>query len=129
MDLWVNWHLDVERTERQLDPTFGGAGSAGQYLAEMAAWAGNMQPLRSMYPRLAPFLHPPKRGRGEYQRPRRHRQYAIEQAVLDVGRIRALWARELKKKNRSDKLAVEIAAERWKVDAETLELELKRARV
>ncbi len=53
--------------------------------AILAAWQGNMQPLRVKYPHLAPFLHPPKRGKGKHLRP--HPGDALLQAVEDAAKL------------------------------------------
>jgi hypothetical protein len=52
-----------------------------------AARAGEAEPLRKLHPHLAPFLYPPKLGRGQkYPKTRR-----VQEAVGDVPRIRQLW--------------------------------------
>lgn len=79
---------------------------------------GNIEPLRDVYPDLVPFLHPPKRRRG--QRFPKAKPYRLQCAVADVSRIRDLWRRHFGRvKRRHDELsAEEIAAERHKVDVE-----------
>jgi hypothetical protein len=83
MVAWVNAQLDQQRT---IDPTFGGLGITN-WFAWIAACHGNMQPVRVLFPWLAPFLQPRRFGRGEH--PRHKRQWAIDRAVEDVVRIRA----------------------------------------
>jgi hypothetical protein len=69
---WVHEQLNIRReiicdSKPHADISFR---DLNYQLALVAAWGGNMQPLRALKPDLAPFLHPPKRGRGEYRRRR-----------------------------------------------------------
>lgn len=81
---------------------------------------GNIKPLRNAYPHLAPFLHPPKRRRG--QRLPKAKPRALAHAVTDVSSIRDLWRRHFRrvKRRRGELSAEEIAAERWKVDVDAV---------
>jgi hypothetical protein len=86
--------------------------------ALIAADAGYYEPLFTLYPKLR---HP---GRGTH---RRHaRTWALQQAVADVKRIRAIWKIAFGKWTRRDALAREIAAERWQIDLGDLHNALKQ---
>jgi hypothetical protein len=121
MVAWVNAQLDQQRT---IDPTFGGLGITN-WFAWIAACHGNMQPVRVLFPWLAPFLQPRRFGRGEH--PRHKRQWAIDRAVEDVVRIRALWLKHYGSyyRPRGQVTAEEIAEGRHDVDADTLRNALK----
>jgi hypothetical protein len=106
-------------------------------LAVNAAWTGNMKPLRQFYPDLAPFLQPPRPGRGKWQRhvslthaenpkDKRHLAWAIAQAIADVRRIRTIWKTNYGRWKRPDHLAEEIAAKLWDVDVHDVIRALKR---
>jgi hypothetical protein len=118
---WTNARLDEERIARSTAAANKAPNNTvpiTQWLAMLAAWHGKMEPLRALHPDLAPYLHPRKRGRGEHKG--RARGWAIQQAVADVARIRAVWKANFRKWKRSDGLAVELAAERWKLDEDDL---------
>jgi hypothetical protein len=124
MIAWVGAQLDALVAEAAKNNSFG-PGELSKYLALLAAWHGNMQPLHAFYPHLAPFLQAPKRGRGKYLR---RRNFAVERAAAEVKIIRALWQRHYRKKNRradDGPSAVEIAAERWGVGIAEVEKALK----
>jgi hypothetical protein len=117
---WTITQLDKERSSRPRSPLALKDGSgvvrieppiprlATKLLALIAADAGNFKPLLAIYPKLR------RPGRGKY---RRHdRQWALQQAVADVKRIRELWKLNLGLWKRKDGLAEEIAAERWNLD-------------
>ena len=79
--------------------------------AQLAAWHGNMRPLRAKYPHLAPFLHPPKLRRGHHLR--KNPGDALRQAVEDVKLIRQIWKKYYPRKIRhhdDGPSAAEIAA-------------------
>ncbi len=79
---------------------------------------GNINPLRDAYPHLTPFLHPPKRRRG--QRLPKAKPKGLEAAVADVSRIRDLWRQHFGrvKRRQGELSAEEIAAERNKLEFE-----------
>jgi hypothetical protein len=81
---------------------------------------GNIKPLRDVYPHLAPFLHLPKRKRGQ-RFPKVNNK--LMNAVADVSRIRGLWKRHFGrvKRQRDELSAEEIAAERYKLDVEKVQ--------
>jgi hypothetical protein len=105
-------------------------GAATRWLAALAADHGNFQPVRALAQArlgldLKPYLHARKRQRGEYQR--HARPWAIERAVEDVRRMRAIWRAHFDGRwRRSDRLAEEIAAERWVLAPGDLANALKR---
>jgi hypothetical protein len=91
--------------------------------AILAAWQGDVQPLRARYPHLAPFLDPPKRKRGQYNR--KLPSAAVQQAVEDVKAIRRIWKKHYPGKTRhaGDGLsAIQIAARRNSFADETEEI-------
>jgi hypothetical protein len=88
-------------------------------LAEAAA--GEVEPLRALYPTIADYIHPPKRERGQR---RWHRDRKLESAVDDVRFIRQLWKREYghyKRAVDNPPFAIEIAANFWGVPREWVE--------
>jgi hypothetical protein len=95
-----------------------------------AAEHGNIGPLRKKYPRLAPYLHLPKRsGKGDrFPRARSDYQHRTLLAASDVGRIRAIWKKEYGKKNRprGQISAEEIAAKRWEVSSDDVIRRIKK---
>jgi hypothetical protein len=93
---WTIERLDDERIARVAASVSDNTVPASQWLAEVAAWHGNMQPVIALARArlgidLTPYLRPRKRRRGEYQRRERKSPWVVEQAVQDVKRIRALW--------------------------------------
>ena len=60
---------------------------ADEAIALHMARDGQLEPLRKLYPHLAPFLHPPSK-RGKYRRD----ETQLKRAALDlVKRVKALW--------------------------------------
>jgi hypothetical protein len=124
---WTIACLDEERAIKVAATAEGGSNNTGSvtlWLAMLAAQHDNMQPLKALHPDLAPYLHERKRGPGEY--PRHRRPWALQQAMDDVGRIRALWKARYGRWKRKDDLAIEIAAERWKIEQEELHNAMKQ---
>jgi hypothetical protein len=126
MVTWVTVELNQQRCE---EPSVSGA-PGSRWFAELAAWYGNMRPLRALaslrgLPEAWPFLQPVARGPGT--QPRHKRQWAIDRAVEDVSRIRALWLKYYSRSNRPrDQIsAEEIAALIWDVDPHDLANALK----
>lgn len=86
--------------------------------AILAAENGDIEPLRKMFPLLAPYLYPPKRKRGgQSSAPLAGLQTKLVYAVVQVPRIRALWRQHYDKKNRrKDETSAEwFAARLWGV--------------
>jgi hypothetical protein len=89
-----------------------------------AAERGDIGPLRRRHPEYARLSIKPKRGvgqRGHKDRNEKWKEHPRDSrlalAVIDVGRIRALWQKHFQLKNRSkhqgEKSAEHFAAERW----------------
>jgi hypothetical protein len=78
-----------------------------------AARAGCIEPLRDLYPHLAPFLFPPKLGQGR----KFPKAVLVREAAADARRITQLWRVHYNKKNRrrGETSAAEFAARRWAV--------------
>jgi hypothetical protein len=88
------------------------------HLAEAlaAAQAGNINPLRGLYPHLADFLQAPPRGRGKHGRDlwgAYMKARAVSMTIDDVKRIRRLWREHFGRAYRTvDPTADAIAARR-----------------
>jgi hypothetical protein len=95
-----------------------------EMFAMVTAERGDLTLLRRLHPNLAPFLQPPRRARGKYKR--HARPCALEQAVLDVRRVRSIWRTAFGRWRRSDHLAEEIAAERWQINESELDNALRK---
>jgi hypothetical protein len=108
---WVVGKLQEARANRKGIPLLDWFKSDAA--AKWAASHDNMQPLRAKYPDLAPFLHPPERGRGKHQRP--HPGDALLQAVEDVKSIKQIWKKYFPRKIRhaEDGLSALDIAARW----------------
>jgi hypothetical protein len=133
MKAWVNTMLDrifdVIWWEVCLEP-FAYHDEHCVTCALKEAERGNIKPLRDAYPHLTPFLHPPKRRRG--QRLPKAKPKGLEAAVADVSRIRDLWRQHFGrvKRRQGELSAEEIAAERNKLDVEKVRTALAhRARL
>jgi hypothetical protein len=87
-------------------------------IALQAAWRGYIEPLRDLYPDLAPFLHLPKLGPGQ-KFPKATR---VQLAVADVPRIQQLWRTHYGKRNRrkDETSAAEFAARLWDVSEDDI---------
>jgi hypothetical protein len=90
----------------------------------MAAHFGDYEPLRKRYPNLAPFLNPPRLGRGKYPRKLKDRPSAVVGAAAYVRGIRAAL-RKLYEGRRPPFTAPEVAAEIWGCDLDALEAFMK----
>jgi hypothetical protein len=109
----------------------------GQYaVAKSSARGGNLEALRAFFvsitgdPEIAEFIAEPRRPRG-----RRRPQKTVEpnilraskhSAVVTVDRVRQIWRRRHREWKRSDRLAVEIAAEYCGLSEDEVEEALKR---
>jgi hypothetical protein len=101
-----------------------------------AAQRGDIEPVRRRHPRLAPFLHLPKRKRGQrYANPiplSRH-ELRLALACKDVGRIRTLWQQHYGKQNRKahdgETNAEWFAAKRWLVTVDKIMAAMKSKRL
>ena len=139
MVAWVNEHLTVRKAERmnemiaevgdqwKLDPETGLATITYYKLEDMfdEAETGNMEPLRKAYPKLAKYLNPRQRGKGDYPRPP---NLKAERAAEDVHFIRELWRREFgkwKRARNNPPFAEDIAAAFHKVHVDSVKSRLK----
>jgi hypothetical protein len=132
---WVIGQIDrvetiSERFKHYAETVFE---SDERYVTEQAieqADKGNIEPLRRLFPpELARFLHLPKLKRGK-RFPKHGKNDRVGKAVADVKLIRALWMTHYGKKNRPKNdlvTAVQIAADRWKVDANTVANRMNKA--
>ena len=116
MERWVNQELNKIRVRQ-----FTHVPLTADNLVKLATHHGNLQPLRARFP----SLHIRMRGRGKHRRV--ERKWAIDQAVEDVERIRALWLEHYKcwKRPKDQLSAEEIAARRWEVDPQVVANALK----
>jgi hypothetical protein len=94
-----------------------------------AAERGDIGPLRRRLPKFARFLRLPRRERGQRYLKDKATKWKevlhhphdsrLALAVIDVSRIRAIWQKHFRRKNRSkyqgEKSAEHFAAERWGV--------------
>ena len=102
-----------------------------KYLLSFAireAREGRIEGLKALFPKIAEFLHAPKKSRGAYTR-RVRSEGPAQTAAEDVKRIRAIWQREYGKMNRAKDngpFATEIAARRNDVKVDDVILRLKR---
>jgi hypothetical protein len=115
---WVN-----ERLDDLLDSEVTGRTGTDRYIEWLkndgpqiwAAERGDLDPLRKLYPHLAPYLHRRKRSRGKYLR--KASFDPVKAAIEDIKNIRLIWKQQYKTKHRKrdDKpSAVDIAVGRWK---------------
>ena len=123
MTWWVNDELNKMDTQ-ELRTNLAGENAVdpSKYLGWAIAQADqdrNIEPLRRALPHLARFLQLPKRKRG--QRLPRRGFNPVKGAVDDIKRIRNLWKKHYGKiKCTTEPFAESIAADRWKVDVETV---------
>jgi hypothetical protein len=131
MIAWVNdelFQLDVEKMRKDLSGENALAGDSYMDWLIDQAEHGDIEPLRRHFPRLAPYLHLPKRKRG--QRFLRDQSNPVRGAVNDVTRIRAIWKKHFGRKTRpkTDLVSAEqIAADRWEVDVDTVINRMKKS--
>jgi hypothetical protein len=94
-----------------------------------AAQSGNIEPLRKLYPHLAPFLTLPTLPHGQKWKDRRLAAYdAATAAAMLVPIIREIWKQHYHKKNRRPEdgySAVEIAASYLEVKPSAVERKRK----
>jgi hypothetical protein len=122
---WMHRKLD----ERQAAEASGHRRTAQEYHAWLEADGpeiyyaehGNVEPLRTKYPNLAPFLHAPTKRKQKNEL----KTDAISTAVWAVGQISKIWREEYKLKkrpyrSRAQISAVEIAALWIEVDPEDI---------
>jgi hypothetical protein len=94
--------------------------------------AGNLAPLRKLFPAIAKFINAPKRVRGQRKTSSRkfdpYRRNALESALQDVESIRSIWRKTFKKWKRPiDECSAEaIAALRWGFDVEDVRDRMRR---
>jgi hypothetical protein len=125
---WVNERLD-ELDEAKFNE---GCNNSEEFRAFVGTWGseidaadrGNIEPLRKRLPQIARFLTaPPPR-----TKKKRQMLSPAEAAALNVKRIRDLWKKNYKRKNRrrdDGPSAIEIAALRSEVSVEKVERRLK----
>jgi hypothetical protein len=129
---WVNDQLDRIDTvsKNYMDYGENVLQSDERYVKAQAieqADKGNMEPLRRLHPEYARFLCRPTQERGK-RFPKDGSNDPVRRAADDVPLIRSLWKQHYGKKNRpkNDPVTAEqIAADRWKVDVETVISRLK----
>jgi hypothetical protein len=81
-----------------------------------SAECGDVEPLQTLYPRLARFLAPPKRPKGSHFPRPRDVVGSMQCAADDVRRIRAIWKhhyRTFRRRRGQEPTAEGIAAARW----------------
>jgi hypothetical protein len=88
---------------------------------EAAELDDDVAPLQRRYPHLARFIHPQRLPRGKHRPSRRKGWYDISviAAAADVPRIRELWQRHYKRRNRATGFVSPpewFAAQRWGVN-------------
>jgi hypothetical protein len=105
-------------------------------VAKSSARRGNLARLREFLvrlmddPEIAQFIAEPRRPRGRRRPQMAPKQsisfYSKHLAVVTVKRVRQIWERQYHKWKRSDRLAIEIAANYCEVSEEEVEEALKR---
>ena len=105
-----------------------------------AAERGDIEPLRRRHPEYARLSIKPKRGVGRRGHKDRNRKWTevlqhphdsrLALAVIDVSRIRAIWQKHFRRKNRNkhegEKSAEHFAAERWGLTEEEVSDAMRR---
>jgi hypothetical protein len=105
---WVNSKLDQQDDLRDLNlynPTDERPDFILPYAIE-AAWRGDIEPLKKLYPELAPFLVARKRMKVMQLDP-------VTLVAWDVVRIRTHWKNHPDKKIQGGTAAIDIAIARW----------------
>ena len=107
--------------------------NAQLHTAIASANAGNLAPLRKLFPAIEKFINAPKRVRGQRKTSSRkfgpYQQYALTGAIQDVESIRDIWRKTFglwKRPDHDDCSAEAIAATRWGIDAEDLHDRMRR---
>jgi hypothetical protein len=139
MEAWVNARLDI--IDDMLNAWIDTQPKATEYFADdelevLEAEKGNIEPLRAKYPRLARFLHLPRRRRGERYLPDKNviaQSYempggrvvdglGLTLATYDTAVIRELWRVHYMRRPQGYATAEEIAARRHDVDVDDIHL-------
>lgn len=102
---WINSKLDQQDDAVSGNPLPGKLPNIVMLSAIQAAWTGNIEPLRKLYPELAPFLVARKRLK-------RRRMDTLTVVASDVVRIRTHWKNHPDKKIQGGNAAIEIAIAR-----------------
>jgi hypothetical protein len=103
---WVNSKLDQQDDLRDLNNPSDKRPDFILHHAIEAAWRGDIEPLKKLYPELAPFLVARKRMKVRQLDP-------VTLVAWDVARIRTHWKNHPDKKIQGGTAAVEIAIARW----------------